>query len=65
MEGLISIGTVGLIKAIMSFDKEKNQSFVRGIPFEISTKGAKVAIWIIPTDEEYMIAIDTQKLANK
>ena len=49
----------------IEIDKEKNQSFVRGIPFEISAKGAKVAIWIIPTDEEYMIAIDTQKLANK
>ena len=49
----------------IEIDKEKNTNFVRGIPFDISAKGAKVATWIIPTDEEYMIAIDTQRLANK
>ena len=31
----------------------------------LAKEGAKVATWIIPTDEEYMIAIDTQELATK
>ncbi|MBE6648912.1 MAG: acetate kinase [Ruminococcaceae bacterium] len=49
----------------IEIDKEKNKNFKRGIPFDITAKGAKVATWVIPTDEEYMIAIDTQRLANK
>ena len=49
----------------IEIDEEKNENFTRGIPFEITKEGAKVATWIIPTDEEYMIAIDTQRLASK
>jgi acetate kinase len=49
----------------IEIDTEKNLNFTRGIPFDITKKGAKVATWIIPTDEEYMIAIDTQRLASK
>ncbi len=49
----------------IEIDEEKNQHFTRGIPFEITKKGAKVAVWIIPTDEEYAIAIDTQRLARQ
>ena len=47
----------------IEIDNEKNRNFTRGIPFDISAEGARVATWIIPTDEEYMIAIDTQKIA--
>lgn len=49
----------------IKIDNEKNKNFQRGIPFDITAEGSKVATWIIPTDEEYMIAIDTQRLANK
>ena len=49
----------------IKIDKEKNNNFTRGIPFDISTDDARVRTWIIPTDEEYMIAIDTQRLATK
>ena len=49
----------------IEIDKERNKNFTRGIPFDITKEGARVATWIIPTDEEYMIAIDTQKLAAK
>ena len=49
----------------IKIDKDKNNNFTRGIPFDISTDDAKVRTWIIPTDEEYMIAIDTQRLATK
>ena len=56
-----------MIKALQSIkiDVEKNRNFERGIPFDITAEGARVATWIIPTDEEYMIAIDTQRLASK
>ena len=49
----------------IEIDKDKNKNFTRGIPFDISAEGARVATWIIPTDEEYMIAIDTQRIAEK
>ena len=49
----------------IKIDKEKNQNFTRGIPFDISADDARVRTWIIPTDEEYMIAIDTQRIATK
>ena len=48
----------------IEIDVEKNKNFTRGVPFDISKEGAKVATWIIPTDEEYMIAMDTQRLAK-
>ena len=47
----------------IKIDTKKNANFTRGIPFDITAEGARVATWIIPTDEEYMIAIDTQRLA--
>ncbi len=49
----------------IEIDEEKNKNFTRGIPFDISKEGARVATWIIPTDEEYMIALDTEALAKK
>ena len=49
----------------IEIDEEKNVNFQRGVPFDLTKEGAKVATWIIPTDEEYMIAIDTQRLATK
>ncbi|MBE6578069.1 MAG: acetate kinase [Ruminococcaceae bacterium] len=49
----------------IEIDADKNKNFERGVPFEISAEGAKVRTWIIPTDEEYMIAIDTERLAKK
>ncbi len=47
----------------IAVDADKNKNFERGVPFEITAEGAKVRTWIIPTDEEYMIALDTEKLA--
>ena len=48
----------------IEIDKERNENFERGIPFEISTKDSKVKVYIIPTDEEYMIALDTERLSK-
>ena len=49
----------------IEIDEERNANFERGVPFNLTAEGAKVQTWIIPTDEEYMIAIDTQRLAGK
>ena len=49
----------------IEIDEEKNRNFTRGIPFDITKEGARVATWIIPTDEEYMIAIDTQRIVTE
>jgi acetate kinase len=48
----------------IEIDEDKNENFVRGIPFEISAASSKVKVFIIPTDEEYMIALDTQRLSK-
>lgn len=48
----------------VEIDEEKNENFKRGVPFEITKEGARVRTWIIPTDEEYMIALDTQRLVT-
>lgn len=49
----------------IEIDKEKNKNFVRGVNQDISGKNSKVAVWVIPTDEEYMIALDTEKIVNE
>ena len=48
----------------IEIDVDKNNNFTRGVPFDITKEGARVATWIIPTNEEYMIAIDTQRLTQ-
>ncbi len=49
----------------IQIDTEKNRNLKRGEPCDISAPGARVATWVIPTDEEYMIAADTLYLASK
>ena len=43
-------------------DKEKNN--VRGVAADVSAAGAAVRTLVIPTNEELMIALDTQKLTQ-
>ncbi len=45
----------------ITLDEEKNK--IRGAITEISTPDSKVRVFVIPTDEEYMIAKDTVKIA--
>ena len=49
----------------IKIDEEKNRNFKRGIIEDISAKDSKVKVLVIPTNEEYMIALDTQKLVSK
>ena len=51
----------------LKFDNEKNYNLARGAEAEISAKDSKVKVFVIPTDEEYVIAKETEKIikANK
>lgn len=62
------IGTREYVCENMSYlgielDKEKNNS--RGKSVEISTSSSKVHVVVIPTDEEWMIASDTNEIISK
>ena len=47
----------------IAIDTEKNQ--VRGEEVNISAPGARVQTWVAPTEEEYMIALDTMRIAQE
>lgn len=47
----------------IELDAEKNN--VRGKAVEVSTEGSKVKIFVIPTNEELMIARDTMEIVGK
>lgn len=49
----------------IKIDEEKNKNFKRGVITDISSKDSKVKVLIIPTNEEYMIALDTMKLCTE
>ena len=57
MEGLDFLG--------VDFDKERNTNFVRGENYRISKENSKVAVWVIPTDEEMSIARQTKAIVEK
>ena len=46
-------------------DKKKNDNFKRGEIELISSKKSKIKIYVIPTDEELMMARDTKDLVSK
>ena len=45
-------------------DREKNKAAVGAGPQVISSAGSSVTVMVIPTDEEYMIALDVERLAR-
>ena len=49
----------------IKIDEAKNADAPRGKEVDLSAKGAKVHTFVIPTDEEYMIALDTMKIVTK
>jgi len=56
--------TEGLEFMGVKFDKEKNNNAPRGAEVEISAAGSKVKVFVIPTDEEMVIAEETLKTIN-
>ena len=64
--GTIVVVAVGREFALgIEIDEAFNKSCPRGEFADISAKGAKVKTYVIPTNEEYMIALDTLALAEK
>ncbi|MCI8589898.1 MAG: acetate kinase [Clostridiales bacterium] len=50
----------------IQFDQELNQKILRQPNIvELSTKDSKVKVYVIPTDEEFMIASDTKEIVTK
>ena len=48
----------------IKIDEEKNKNAARGEFNDITAPDGKVKVFVIPTDEEYMIAKDTQTIAQ-
>ncbi|MBO7214323.1 MAG: acetate kinase [Clostridia bacterium] len=48
----------------VDFDKNANDTIPSGVNGEITTKDSKVKVYVIPTNEEYMIALDTLNLSK-
>ena len=48
----------------IEIDEEVNRNAPRGEIVDITAPGGKMKVFIIPTDEEYMIAKDTQNIVN-
>ena len=48
----------------IKMDKDANMNGPRGEILEITAPGAKVRTFVIPTNEEYMIALDTLALVK-
>ena len=46
-------------------DNDVNANCPRGEAYELTGKGSRARVFVIPTDEEYMIALDALKLAQK
>ncbi len=49
----------------VDFDFERNDNFKRGVNLELSKPGSKVKVWIVPTNEELVIATDTYELTKE
>ena len=49
----------------VDFDFDANRNFVRGENFKISKDSSKVAVYVIPTDEEMSIARQTKQIVEK
>lgn len=49
----------------VKIDKELNNMMVAGKEGKISTPDSKIAVYVIPTNEELLIARDTQDIVNK
>ena len=48
----------------LGFNIDENKNSVRGKIKEISTDDSKIKVFVIPTNEELMIARETVKLVN-
>ena len=49
----------------ISIDKDKNDMAIQGKEMDISSASATVKTYVVPTNEEYMIAHDTKEIVEK
>lgn len=49
----------------IKIDSKLNDETIRGKEADISTPDARVRTWVIPTNEEYMIALDTKAIVEE
>jgi acetate kinase len=49
----------------IKINEEFNLNAPRGQFLDLTAEGSKVKVFVIPTDEEFMIAKDTEALATK
>lgn len=59
-EGLSGMESLGI-----EIDDEKNAKATRGVEGEITSEASKIKAYVIPTDEELSIALDTYEIACK
>ena len=55
LEGLDDLG--------ITLDAAANDA-ANGVEARITTAGSRVPVWVVPTNEELVIALDTQRLAR-
>ena len=48
----------------VEIDPARNAAMVRGQEGPITTEGSRLAAWVIPTDEELLIARDTVRVVQ-
>lgn len=48
----------------VELDEERNENPTKEREYQISKEGSRVKAWVIPTDEELVIALDAAKIAN-
>jgi acetate kinase len=46
-----------------TFDPQRNEKTIRGVAGPLSTDEASLPVWVVPTNEELMIARDTREVA--
>ena len=48
----------------IKLDDAKNDTYLHGVEGDISAPGTKTRVYVIPTNEEYMIALDTKAIVD-
>lgn len=48
----------------IELDEERNENPTKEREYQITKEGSRVKAWVIPTDEELVIALDAAKIAN-
>jgi acetate kinase len=48
----------------IELDEERNENPTKDREYQITKDGSRVKVWVIPTDEELVIALDAAKIAN-